>query len=309
MKKYRSQINYEQAKNLINDEKVWPVFIPTYNRPDAKIIKLLSTPELENFPAVFCIRREQQDLYKNLIADINSCKLNCGILLLDHVKDIAETRKQIVEKISGVYDNIFMFDDDIDELDFLLPSVTKNGVQAMRCSRLVHGKKPRWIDVLKMWMLEIYSKDKKLAVSGPEYRPFSWPMKNCNAKLEYNSKAQLIQAVHLNLKLLNKHNINYRPHKEIGNEDMGLLFDVMNNGLYILRLTDLMYGCPAINSNSGGCENANGFKDPIERYNWYVDNAKNFYGDHPGIRYRKSKTGLKSVKFNWKYWRKYEHNN
>ena len=294
---YRSQYLYEYAKGHIRDEDVPPILVPSYNRPDAKLLeKLLTEPELR---IILCIRREQEELYSRW-------KGKCEFLLLDNVHDIAETRAEIVRLVSPYLKQAFMFDDDINELDYLIPSLTRNGVEAMRTSKLNTGYIPRYIDILKMWICLIEQADPLLTLSTLAYRPDSWHLKNKDAPTEYNNGA-CIQCVHLNLENMQSHGIQYQPHHLVGNEDYALQFDIMSAGLLTTVFRDLMYGCPAVNSHPGGCENANGYSDANERYKWYVACAKNHYGNHPGIRYTTTKrTGIESVKFNWKYWRKTE---
>ena len=247
-----------------------------------------------------CIRREQEELYSRW-------KGKCAFLLLDNVHDIAETRAEIVRLTSPYLAQAFMFDDDINELDYLIPSLTRNGIESMRTSKLNTGHTPRYIDVLKMWLCLIEQCDPRLTLSTLAYRPDSWHLKNKDAEMRYNNGA-CIQCVHLNLRNLYCAGISYKPHSVVGNEDYALQFDVMTSGLLTTVFTDLMYDCPAVNSHPGGCENANGYTDAEERYRWYVSCAKSYYGNHPGIKYTTTKrTGIESVKFNWRYWQN-EHN-
>lgn len=293
--KYRSELLYEYAKEHIRDQDVPPILVPSYNRPDAKLLqRLLVEPEL---PIILCIRREQEQLYSRW-------KGKCAFLLLDNVHDIAETRAEIVRLVSPYLKQAFMFDDDINELDYLIPSLTRNGVESMRTSKLNTGYVARYIDILKMWLCLIKEADSDLTLSSLLYRPDSWHLKNKDAPMEYNNGA-CIQCIWLNLENLSNANIQYKPHSMVGNEDYALQFDIMSAGLLTTIFKDLMYGCPAVNSHPGGCENANGYSDAHERYRWYVSCAKNYYREHPGIRYVTTKrTGIESVKFNWKYWRK-----
>ena len=298
--KYRSELLYEYAKEHIRDQDVPPVLVPSYNRPDAKLLqRLLVEPEL---PIILCIRREQEEMYSRW-------KGKCHFLLLENVHDIAETRAEIIRLVSPWLKTAFMFDDDICELDYLIPSLTCNGKEAMRVSKCDGNQRPRHIDVLKMWLCLVEQCDKRLTISSPLYRPDSWHLKNKNADTVYNNGA-CIQCVYLNIENLLKHNITYKPHAVVGNEDYALQFDTMSSGLLTTVFTDLEYGCPAVNSHPGGCENANGYSDANERYRWYVSCAKSYYGNHPGIKYTTTRrTGMESVKFNWKYWRKHEHCN
>lgn len=291
---YRSELLYQYAKEHISDRDVPPVLVPSYNRPDAKLLqRLLIEPE---FPIILCIRREQETLY-------SQWKDKCAFLLLDNVHDIAETRAEIIRQVSPWLKTAFMFDDDINELDYLIPSLTRNGVESMRSSKLNTGYTARFMDILKMWLCLVEQCDKRLTISTPLYRPDSWHLKNKDAEIEYNSGA-CIQCVYLNLENLSYAGICYKPHSLVGNEDYALQFDAMSAGLLTTVFGDLMYGCPAVNSHPGGCENANGYTNANERYKWYVSCAKSYYGNHPGIRYATTRrTGIESVKFNWKYWK------
>lgn len=296
MELYRSQLLYEFAKTQIGDLDVWPVFVPSYNRPDATLLRrLFSEPK---FPIILCIRREQEEMYK-------AYQGRCPILLLDGVNDISETREAILQAATPYYENIFMFDDDISWLDYMIPSLTKNGKESMRPSRTCFGKYPRGIDILKMWMLSLqYDKNRdSIALSSVGYKPDNWSPTNADKSNLYNSGA-IIQCIHVNTKLLKEKNIHYRPMLEVGAEDYAFQFDIMSAGLYTTVYKDLMYDCPAINSHSGGCEGMLGLQAQ-ERYRVCLDASKRFYQNHPGIKYTVTKrTGFETVKFNWNYWRK-----
>lgn len=294
---YRSQKLYNQVKNA--DFKIYPICVPSYNRPDPAILKSLDTyPEL---PIILFIRNtaEQKKLYKHW-------RGKCKIVLLDNVNDLGETRAAIVNWcIEHKISNIFMLDDDINELDYLYPHRTKNGNICMRAARQNTGRVYRGINpfVFRMWQKMIESCDKRLTISVPAYRPDSWHMKNADADVMYNHGA-CSQCIHLNIKNLYKTGINYSCNAEYGVEDYVLQFRVMTAGLLTCTFTDLMYGCPAINSHPGGCENANGYTDPNERYEVYIQKfIKNVCGEnHPGITIKTAKSGVRSIKFKWDYW-------
>lgn len=294
MELYRSQLLYEWAKNL-SDELVWPVFVPSYNRPEATLLKrLFSEPE---FPIILCIRREQEEMYK-------AYQGKCPILLLDNVHDLGETREAIVKAATPYYENIFMFDDDISWLDYMIPSLTKNGKESMRPSRTCFGSHPRGIDILKMWMASVKfdRNSENIALSSIGYKPDNWSPTNANKPNTYNSGV-ISQCIHINTKLISSRNIHYRPMTEVGVEDYSYQFDVMSAGLLTTVYKDLMYDCPAINSIKGGCENAHGM-EANERYKMYLQAAKKYYGNHPGIKYVETRrTGFETVKFNWNHWR------
>lgn len=296
---YRSQKLYKEVKNA--DFEIFPICVPSYNRPDPVILKSLETyPEL---PFILFIRntKEQKKLYKHW-------RGKCKIVLLDDVNDLGETRAAIVNWcVENKIPQVFMMDDDIDELDFLYPHETRNGTVCMRAARQNMGRAYKGVNpfTLRMWMRWIQSSDKKLTLSTPLYRPDSWHMKNENAPIVYNSGA-CSQCIHVNIKNLYKSQLNYASTADNGVEDYALQFKVMTAGLLTTVFTDLMYNCPAINSHPGGCENANGYSDPNERYKMYAEKfIQNVSGkNHPGITVKIARSGVPSIKFNWKYWRK-----
>lgn len=295
---YRSLETYHKIKN--DDTKLFPICVPSYNRPNPDVVKSLEMyPDL---PIILFIRNteEQKKLYHHL-------KDKCRIILLEDVENIGQTRKAIVDWcIEHRITNIFMFDDDIKGVDILYPHETANGTLCMRAHHINIGSKSV-IDptVLRIWMNMIRSSDKDLTLSSPLYRPDSWHMKNANADIRYNSGA-CIQCIHLNIKNLYKNHINYKDTEICGNEDYALQFEIMSAGLKTCVFTDLMYECPAVGSLPGGCENASGIADINERYTKYVGLFKqNISGEnHPGIKIKTTKSGLTSIKFDWRYWRK-----
>ena len=296
---YRSQVLYNEVKDDKFD--IYPICVPSYNRPNPIILKSLETyPEL---PIILFIRNtpEQKKLYKHW-------RTKCKIVLLNGVENIGQTRKAIIDWcIQNRVSNIFLMDDDIDELDYLYPYPTKSGKICMRAARQNTGRDYKGINpfTLRMWMKMISSSKKSLTISSPAYRPDSWHMKNANADVIYNNGA-CIQCVHINVKNLYKHKLNYRDTEFCGNEDYALQFEVMSKGLLTCVFKDLMYGCPAVGSHPGGCENASGISNTAERYKKYISLfLSNISGmHHPGIRVKKTKSsGIPSIKFRWDYWK------
>lgn len=299
---YRSQKLYKEVKD--KDFEVFPICVPSYNRPNPVILDSLDTyPEL---PFILFIRNdpEQKKMYKHL-------KKKCKIVLLDDVHNIGQTRKAIIEWCKeNKIPQIFMMDDDIDELDFLYPHKTNNGTVCMRAARQNMGRPYKGVNpfTLRMWMRMIEESRKDLTISAPAYRPDSWHMKNKDADVVYNN-GSCIQCIHINVKNLAKKGLNYRDTDECGNEDYALQFDVMSSGLTTCVFHDLMYGCPAVGSKPGGCENASGIADVKERYNKYIELfLKNVSGyNHEGVKVKNTRSSaLNSIKFDWKYWKKEE---
>ena len=98
-------------------------------------IAACSDPEIakrasDDLPLVFFVRREQLPQYKHL-------KDRFRVVPIDGVKDIGETRSKILKwaRVKG-YDNIFMLDDDVTQVDYLYPWETSGGKLCMRASHI-----------------------------------------------------------------------------------------------------------------------------------------------------------------------------
>lgn len=297
---YRSQ---KHAK-FVNGKKfqarhpeVFPICIPSYNRPEPKILEGVD----DSLPLVFFVRKEQLEDYKYL-------RERFRVVPITGVSDIGETRAKIVKwaKKKG-YSDIFMLDDDITSLDYLYPGETRGGNTCMRASKLNQGKPLKGLNptAFRIWMYWLDKLDDEfLVASAPLYRPDSWHMKNADAPMRYNSGI-VSQCIHLNIDKLCELGIQYESNAEEGVEDYALQFKIMNAGYKTVVLTDLVYDCPPINSCAGGCEGMNGYSDAAKRYEFFHKQfLKNVCGrDHPGIVTKTSRSGFKTIKFNWKYWR------
>lgn len=300
MREYRSQKDARTAEGKKFKEKypeIWPICVPSYNRPHPKIVNC-ADPSL---PLVFFVRREQLKDYRYLR------EMGFRVVPIDNVHDLGETRAKIVKwaEVKG-YDNIFMLDDDITSLDYLYPGETRGGQVCMRASKLNEGKPLKGLSptAFRVWMLWLDRLGHVPAMSAPLYRPDSWHMKNAGAPMRYNSGA-MSQCIHLNVKKLKRAGVKYVSNAEGGVEDYALQFKAMTAGLKTVVLTDLVYDCPPINSGPGGCEGANGYQDALRRYKFYYKQfIENVCGpDHPGILKKVSRSGYPTIKFNWSYWR------
>lgn len=276
--------------------EIWPICIPSYNRPKPKILDSV----YEDLPLVFFVRKEQIPQYRYL-------RKRFRVIPITGVSNIGQTRAKIVKwaHVKG-YNNIFMLDDDISSVDYMYPDMTKGGNLCMRASRLNAGLPLKGLNPIafRMWQAYIDALDPETTITAPLYRPDSWHMKYANAAPQYNS-GSVIQCIHLNIENLYNANLQYESSDIVGNEDLALQFRVMEAGLKTAVITDLEYDCPPINSHPGGCENASGYSDPSERYEKYCSLFfENVSGEnHPGVGLKISRAGFKSIKLNWKYWR------
>lgn len=281
-----------------------PICIASYARPDALLMNELSKNPMFKGSLLF-VRKEEYAIYEKWSDFFKIVKLK-------NVDNVGDTRRLVVNYCtSHGMENIYLFDDDVNELQYLIPSRTPSGAECMRASYVVHHTK-KTVDpiALMIWQHIIENRCKNdVVLSAPAYRPFSWAIKHKNAKLVYNA-ADCIQCVRLNLRLLYDNNINYRSTKLIGPSDYALQFDCMTAGLKTLQIKDITYDAQAMGAGTGGCSASeynvlfNGDMDKVmeDRYRRFMTNVSGY--DHPGIRTKVTrKTGRKSPAFNWKYWR------
>lgn len=296
---YRSQrvAKYVSGEKFLSRHpEIWPICVPSYNRPDPEIAKRAS----DDLPLVFFVRREQLPQYKHL-------RDRFRVVPIDGVKDIGETRSKILKwaRVKG-YDNIFMLDDDVTQVDYLYPWETSGGKLCLRASHIneQNGENGLRPIAFRMWQAYVDKLHEDTVITTISYRPNSWSLKYADMETVYNC-GYAIQCVHLNVKKLCENGLDYSSNAFCGVEDYAIQFQAMEKGLRTTVIRDLMYHCPAINSNPGGCENMGGISDPHERYEHYRELfLKNISGkDHPGVGVKRSTSGFISIKFKWDYWK------
>lgn len=296
---YRSVILLNKAKEEIGD--IWSVCVPSYGRPNAKIFKGLDIYGKELNMHVF-IRKGEYNKYKYLEGK------GAKIHVLDHVHNIGQTREAILQwAVANRKANIFMLDDDIFELDILTPQTPVETLM-LRAYRFEAGyEKCLHPDIFRYWMYMIKHDEYKhiLAMTGAGARSVFRDKKYIGHSQGYNSR-QIIQCMHLNVRLLMKNRIHFGDTEVVGNEDMALQFDIMNADLCTRMYSDLMYDVPKVGTGEGGCNLAEGNNDIKERYKRYIERFnKNVLGgkEHKGVKVSTNVAGdLPSIKFNWKYW-------
>lgn len=279
---------------MIPDSKVYPVCIPSYNRPDAKLLQIL---QHEDVPVYLFIRKEQYEMYSKY-----SDKFK--IIKLSNVHNIGQTRNAIIRYcIKHKIPKIFMLDDDIYFCDFMLPSVTSGNKEAMRpyCTHTggSYTVKPYFF---KMWMQYLREADPRVAISSAGGKSDWWNIRNANSTPIYNSGSP-IQCIYVNVRLLHNHGINYMDSDICGIEDYALQYHCMKAGLYTYVVKDLVYGCPTMGANEGGCDYSSGMIETMtKRMELFMENVIEDE-DKPYITTKVAKSGIPSVRFNWNYWR------
>lgn len=258
-----------------------PVFVPSYKRPKAIFLRRAF---LYDFPLYVFVRKEDSG-YEYLRE-----RPNTYLVKLKHVNDIGETRAAMLRYADkkGI-EKVFMLDDDISRLDLTVFDEEKG---VARASGTVMGQPEDWRKVLNRW--EKSWKDE--ALLGASYRPFSWSMKQ--EQITRKIRAQLQQCVGVNVALLMRNGLNYRSNSEVGNEDLFLQYECYKKGLPALKTNSVQYDCPAMGSGTGGC-NSDGVsieEKQTRRVSLFLDACKN----DPMIRVSTTRSGVPSIKFNWK---------
>lgn len=293
-KMYRSEELYQKIDKMIPNDKIYPVCIPSYSRPNAKLLHLIKN---EDIPVILFIRKEQYNIYKEYEGVFKIVKLN-------NVNNIGQTRNAIIRYcIKNKIPKIFMLDDDINLCDFTLPSLTSGGKKAMRpyCTHTggSYTVKPYFF---KMWMYYLKEADPKVAISSAGGKSDWWNIRYANQAPVYNSSST-IQCVFINVKLLHKHGINYMDSEVCGIEDYALQYHCMKAGLYTYVVKDLVYDSPTMGSNEGGCDYSSGMVETMtKRMELFMKNVIKDE-DKKHITTKITKSGIPSVRFNWNYWR------
>lgn len=299
---YRSEKLYNHVDKMIPDNKIYPVCVPSYNRPDAKLLQALK--ENPRIPVILFIRKEQVKMYDEY-SNLRSFK----IVKLSNVNNIGQTRNAIVRYcVANRIPKIFMLDDDINLCDFIVPSVTSGGHEAMR-PYCTHNGTPYKINTyfFKMWMYYMRKASHKVALSSAGRKRDWWGMQNANAQPIYNS-GSVIQCMYLNIKLLSKYDINYMDSEICGIEDYAIQYHCMKAGLYTLIIKDLVYDCPTMGSNDGGCEYTEGVTETMtKRMKLFMENVISDE-DKKYIETKTTRSNVPSVRFKWNHFRVKEEN-
>lgn len=287
---YRSEKLYKKIDSLVPDNNVWPVCIPSYNRPNGTALRRLLSED--NLDVYLFIRSEQIELYRKYQGRYHIIKLN-------NVHDIGETRRSIVRYgMKKKWSHLFMLDDDIEQVDFIVPWYLRSGKEAMvPWSTVTTGPTLLNTYAFKMWQYLVHPYLDTVAISSPYYKRFCWSKERYeNIKPKFNI-GQPIQCVHLNLDLLREHGINYQPSSVCGVEDYAIAYECYKHGLRTLQVPDIVYSCPAMGSNEGGCD----FSMEIleNRIKLFMSNVVK-PEDIDKFTTKISKSGVPSVKFKWR---------
>lgn len=259
-----------------------PVFVPSYQRPNASFLRRSA---LYKFPLYVFVRKEERESYLWL-----KDRPDTYLVLLKHVKDIGETRRAMFNyAVSKGIDRVFMVDDDVTRLDV---SIWDEERGVVRASGTIAGKPENWRRVLRYWEL-LWDNE---ALFGASYRPFSWSMKK--KAFGKSSRAQLQQAVGINVALIHSAGLNYQSNSVVGNEDLFLQLECYQQGLECMRTSMVQYDCPAMGAGTGGCNSSESGTIQQKQENRVKAFCKAC--TQPSlIQVSKTRSGVSSVKFVW----------
>lgn len=260
-----------------------PVFVPSYKRYRATfLVRSMNY----RFPLYLFVRDEDVEGYRWIKG-----RPNTHLIRLKQVTNIGETRAAMVRYAQRHnIDRIFMLDDDITRLDLTLWDATKEIARASGTMKKVAEN----LDlVLSTW--ENLWEDE--ALLGASYRPYSWSL--AEREIQGKTRAQLQQCIGVNIELLVQTGINYRSSAEVGNEDLFLQLECYQHGLKALKTNQIQYDCPAMGSGVGGCNSDN--VSIVEKQKQRVELFMRACKNNPRVVVRTTKSGVPSIKFNWKY--------
>lgn len=291
--------------NQIHDSEIYPICIPSYQRPDATLLYELAKDP--NIPAILFIRKEELPKYKKWSRRFK-------IVLLKDVHNLGETRAAIMRYCytHGIK-KIFMLDDDVQKFGYLVQGETKKGEKKL----MIHPFAPEACQIcrtsFKLWMYYISLCD-NVGLSGIGFRPFSWPWGNTRKRWVYNDNI-IGQIFFVDVALCFTQGVNFRSSDICFNEDTCFQFEVMRAGMNTISFREFTYTVPSV-GELGGCAEMYQL-DPTksrkknkeicaqtcrEKAHLLIDNVAK---DHPGITLKTEKSsGRKYAGFIWDYWRK-----
>lgn len=211
------------------------ICIPTYKRDNPAILALIQ--HTENLDFYFCVRRSE---YESGYYNKPQFKLdNIKFMLLDEPKCIGETREQILQtSIALGYKYCFMIDDtqfgihDTTNRITTLKTILKNCIDRFETDKYA---------------------DKAFAFIFSR-KAFSNDIKKCKTYF----LSQLCQTYILNLDIIQKYDLHFKPMNVVGVEDLTFYYEAAIKGLIALSDTRFIrIGLMPCVKKSGGCHTGN----------------------------------------------------
>lgn len=288
-----TNIFYENAYNVIKDRK-FPIFIPSYNRPDTTTVKCLfndMTPEY-NYPVFLVVRESQKEDYSKNIKD------RFGVKILsfpdEEINNLGAVRRTIVNwSQEHGFDTVFMFDDDIIELSYTFKGYTGKGDLK---AEYVPRRNINIPKMIAMWQLSMEYGIKNFDLAASSVSPMfsSW-------KFNYTDPNESLlfyrgipsQVMCINTKKFIEQGLVYPDTKEVAHEDIDMAIKIIEKRANLAMFPFLVYSALPMTPEFGN------FGDTMEkRMKAQQDIMYRNHSDKEYVRFS-DKRGLAQVSINW----------
>lgn len=242
--------------NLIEKIKLYtgdipPIVIPSYGRPDSKLIKRCAEEGVLTY--VF-VKEDQIENYKSQLNNVPD-----SLNFIPSIEGIIPKRNFINKKMNELgYKNIIVMDDDITLFSYLIPGQTKEGkYKAAKVG----------IDLLTVQKVFGY-----YANMFPNYGMMGMSHDASSHFIDLNSIEEItefgmiMQVVMINTDNVKKYSLEY---KADGWDDFDFMLQNINFGLYIYKIQWLTEASPSIIKASSVCYG----DEQLQKFNKYLDNS------------------------------------
>ena len=293
---------YENAYDIVKD-RLFPVVIPTYNRPNCGFLKWVTNVVVPGYeyPIYLIVRKSQQEMYESSEYVKYNDYIHVKSFPDELIDDIGKVRQQIVNAFSKQYDCLFMFDDDITNFCHSVPWHRSNGEPKAQSVKTKNFGK-----TMAMWQIAMEYAVKKYNVtfSTGMLQGFSWVPEFVNVEHSIRLLSGLpTLAVCVNVKNLKENNLNYRTLIGNGHDDLDLYIRCLQKGLVSAEFRWMTYSSPGIGTDILH------FNSVHERFKIQQEEMYANYKDVEFVKFYTPR-GLPNVGINWRKLLEYykEHN-
>lgn len=293
---YRTEKLYEKLKD---QPLKYPICVPTYGRPDNALIKWVQKPgwNIPKNKLLLFIRNtpEQRELYKPLQ------KYARIVLIPASTRDVGETRMYIINwAIKHQHKVIFMLDDRVNGIWWLTKTI-RNGKLSLDVD-----KRSTPADTFKIWS---YQHEKAgMVISGIADKGFHWMPDNINAPIVPLNSGCPSVCIALSPLKMRDYGINYRSSTDYGVEDLGIIYQLLEQGLPFGKCTDICYSQAAPSDHGGNTAVQPGMTrnerlDVLKKTFWERVLKLPWGTPHPGFKVVQRKNESNVIQLNRAYWR------
>jgi len=200
-----------------------PIFIPSKNRPDSKLVKLIVEQKLPLEDFYIVVEHQNLAEYETLNPELSY------IILPENDQGISYVRNYIKEfATNSGYEWFWMIDDDVDAF---YKTVGKKNVKVS-------------IDEALNGAFDIFTRNSQCGQASIEYQQYAW-----SATKPYALNSYCDVCVCINTKATKT--VKYRPYVSL-KEDRDFTLQVLSNGYDTMRVQRYSFSAPKNGSNKGG---------------------------------------------------------